>query len=80
MPSPLSADTSTDAANAQFSAWRAMTPGEKLVQVRELTKAVLWLEREGLRLRHPELSSEDLHWAAIARRLGPELFMRVYSS
>lgn len=55
-----------------------MTPSAKLAQVRELTKAVLWLEREGLRLRHPTFGPEALRHAAIERRLGPELTARAY--
>ncbi|HNV73649.1 MAG: hypothetical protein IPK33_20700 [Gemmatimonadetes bacterium] len=80
MSSALSADTSPDASAAQQAAWRAMSPAEKLAQVRALTTAVLWLEREGLRRRHPTFGPAQLHRAAIERRLGPELTARVYSS
>jgi len=76
---PLS-DTSPDAGAAQRAAWRAMTPGEKLEQVRALTITVLWLEREGLRRRHPTFDPAQLSHAAIERRLGPELTARVYAS
>lgn len=78
MPPVFSADTSPDALAVQLAAWRAMTPGEKLAQVRALTTAVLWLEREGLRRRHPSFAASQLHRAAIERRLGHELMARVY--
>ena len=76
----LSLDTSAAAGAVQFAAWRAMSPAEKLAQVQALTRAVLWLEREGLRRRNPSLSPNELHQAAIVRRLGPELAARVYPS
>ena len=78
MPAPLSADTSAAAALVQLTAWRAMSPAEKLAQVKALTTAVLWLVREGLRRRHPSLTPDELHRAAVARRLGPALVARVY--
>lgn len=78
MPPVLSADTSPAAGAVQLAAWRAMTPSEKLAQVRQLTTAVLWLEREGLRRRHPMFGPAALHRAATERRLGPDLTARVY--
>lgn len=78
MPQPLSADTTAEAAEVQFAAWRAMSPAEKLALVGSITTMVLRLEREGLRRRNPTFSEEELHQAAIVRRLGPALANRVY--
>ncbi len=75
----LSSDTTPAAAEAQLAAWRAMTPGEKLEQVRALSQAVLRLELEGLRRQHPTFTVEQLHQAAAERRLGPELAARIRS-
>ncbi len=80
MRAPLSIDTSAAAGAVQFAAWRAMSPAEKLAQVQALSTAVLWLEREGLRRRYPGLDPNELHRAAVVRRLGPELAARVHSS
>lgn len=80
MPAPLSSDTSAAAAAVQLAVWRAMSPTQKLEQVGALTKAVLLLEREGLRLRHPTLGPDELHRAAMVRRLGPELAARVINA
>jgi hypothetical protein len=77
MSSPLSNDTSEAAGAVQLAVWRAMSPAEKLVQVQALTTAVLWLEREGLRRRSPSLGPDELHRAAVVRRLGPDLAARV---
>jgi hypothetical protein len=57
-----------------------MSPSDKLAQVRALTRAVLWLEQEGLRRRHPSLSPNELHRAAVMRRLGADLAARAYPS
>ena len=73
MTAPLSIDTTAAAYAVQLAAWRAMSPAEKLVQVQALTTAVLWLEREGLRRRYPLLGPDELHRAAVVRRLGPDL-------
>ena len=78
MPAPLSTDTAATAAAVQVAAWRAMTPAGRLAQVGALTAAVLHLEREGLRRRHPSLTPDELHRAAIMRRLGPVLADEVY--
>lgn len=80
MRAPLSLDTSAAADAVQFAVWRAMSPAEKLVQVQALTTAVLWLEREGLRRRYPSFGPEELHRAAVVRRLGPDLAARVHPS
>jgi hypothetical protein len=78
MRAPLAADTSAAASAVQLAAWRSMSPAEKLAQVQALTTAALWLEREGLRRRHPLLGRNELHHAAVVRRLGAELAARVY--
>lgn len=80
MTPALSFDTSPDASDVQLTAWRAMTPAQRLLQAAALSRAVLLLEREGLRRRHPSLSAAELHWAAVERRLGPELSARVRSA
>ncbi|MEX2181692.1 MAG: hypothetical protein WD771_06585 [Gemmatimonadaceae bacterium] len=80
MPAPLSADTVPAAAEVQLAAWRAMTAREKLAQVQALTAAVLRLEREGWRRRHPTLGPDELRAATVGQRLGAELAARVYPS
>lgn len=78
MPQPLSADTTAEAAEVQFAAWRRMSPAEKLAQVESLNATVLLLEREGIRMRNPSMSEEDLRRAVLVKRLGPELAGRLF--
>lgn len=77
MPQPLSADTTAEAAEAQFAVWRAMSPAEKLALVGSLSAMVLRLEREGIRMRNPSMSEEDIRRAVLVKRLGPELAAKV---
>jgi hypothetical protein len=74
---PLSVDTTPAATEAQFAAWRRMSPAEKLAQVELLNAKELLLEREGLRMRNPSISEEEIRRAVLVRRLGPELAAKV---
>jgi len=77
VPQPLSADTTAEAAEAQFAVWRAMSPAEKLAQVELLNAKELLLEREGLRMRNLSISEEEIRRAVLVKRLGPELAAKV---
>jgi hypothetical protein len=74
---PLSVDTTPAATEAQFAAWRRMSPAEKLAQVELLNAKELLLEREGLRMRNPSISEEEIRRAVLVKRLGPELAAKV---
>lgn len=73
----LSADTTAEAAEAQIAAWRRMSPAEKLAQAELLNAKELLLEREGLRMRNPSISEEEIRRAVLVKRLGPELAAKV---
>ena len=77
MTEPLSVDTSPAATEAQFAAWRRMSPAEKLAQVELLNAKELLLEREGLRMRNPSISEEEIRHAVLVKRLGSELAAKV---
>ena len=77
MPQPLSADTTAEAAAVQFAAWRAMSPAEKLALVGSLSEMALRLEREGIRMRNPSMSEEEIRRAVLVKRVGPELAAKV---
>ncbi len=77
MTEPLSVDTTPAATEAQFAAWRRMSPAEKLAQVELLNAKELLLEREGLRMRNPSISEEEIRRAVLVKRLGPELAAKV---
>jgi hypothetical protein len=77
VPQPLSADTSAEAAEVQFAVWRAMSPAEKLALVGSLSEMALRLEREGIRMRNPSMSEEEIRRAVLVKRVGPELAAKV---
>lgn len=54
-----------------------MSPAEKLAQVESLNATVLLLEREGIRMRNPSMSEEEIRRAVLVKRLGPELAAKV---
>jgi hypothetical protein len=80
MTAPLSPDTSRDAADRQVEAWRALGPAGRLALAVQLSAAVLELEREGWRRRHPEMSENEIAAAMVERRLGTALARAAYSN
>ena len=71
-------DTSAKAAEIQLQIYRRMSPAARLRVGLELTEMSRRLLADGIRLRHPEYSEEEVHWAFIRRWLGPEDFARAY--
>ncbi len=78
--SSFSADTTETIAALQVERWRVMTAPEKLELVRVMTRGVLRLEREGLRLREPTLSEKEVMRRIAARRIGEDLACRFYGA
>lgn len=70
----LAADTAPEAERVQIEIWRRMESWQKADLVRQLVRACYSLTLAGLRLRHPELSEDELDaaakrvWAAAQRR------------
>lgn len=58
--------------------YRAMTPGQKLQRVRDLTILANRLALEGLRRRHPTESEQQLLLRLARIRLGDEIVARAY--
>jgi hypothetical protein len=60
--------------------YAAMTPGEKLRRMSELTLAANQLALAGLAARHPEESRQELLLRLARLRLGDELVDRAYGA
>lgn len=58
--------------------WRAMTPGEKLRLVDDLTETGAALSRAGVKMQFPDASVEEVRLRVFARRLDKELMIKVY--
>ncbi|HTI04402.1 MAG TPA: hypothetical protein VL549_03745 [Gemmatimonadales bacterium] len=71
-------DTSPAAQAIMDELYRAMTPAQKLERVRDLTLMANRLALEGLRMRHPGESEQQLLLRLARLRLGDDLVARAY--
>ncbi len=70
-------DTSRDALRARYAALRRLSPRARLALMDDLTGFVRSLTREGIRLRHPGASEEELDRLFAEQVLGKDLADRV---
>lgn len=75
---PQASDTSEAVDRRVMQGFAAMTPLERLQLAVQWTRALHRLSVAGLRLRHPELSEEELERRAGALRLGKDLTLRTF--
>ena len=78
MPDRPLSDTSPAAQAVMDELYRAMTPAQKLERVRDLTFMANRLALEGLRMRHPDESEQQLLLRLARVRLGDDLVARAY--
>ena len=71
-------DTNVDAYNKQLEIFQAMTPEERLQRGSELSQFTRGLLADGVKLRHPEYTANEIRLAVIRLELGDELFLKVY--
>jgi hypothetical protein len=76
MAHPL--DTSPEAHGVQLEVYRRMSPEARLRVGLELTELSRRLLRDGVCLRHPEYSEEQLRAAFLRLWLGDDLFRAAY--
>jgi hypothetical protein len=74
----FSSDTDETVASAQIEVYRRMKGAERLRVGLELTQLSRRILVEGVRLRHPEYSDEQLRLAMIRLWLGDDDFQRAY--
>lgn len=74
----MSHDTSEDAARVQLEVYRRMAPSERLNVGLELTRMARDLLAQGIRVRHPEYSDDEVKWAVIRVWIGRDMFRRAY--
>jgi hypothetical protein len=71
-------DTSAEADRVYFELLGRMTPQEKLQRAVDLTLAVQRVAFEGLRLRYPNATDDEIWLRLAARRLGREKVLEIY--
>jgi hypothetical protein len=71
-------DTSPDTHEFQIAAYRQMTPEQKAELIVEISDAAREVSREGIRMRHPDYSDEDVKRALFVllhgRKLAEDFF------
>lgn len=72
-------DTSPEAEQVQLEIYRKMTPEHRLRLAIDLAQTCRSLLAEGVRMRHPGYSHDEVRLAVIRLQLGDKLFARAYS-
>jgi hypothetical protein len=73
-------DTTPDAHDVQFEAWRRMTGSERVALAIEMSDEARRIAEDGIRDRHPDYSAEEVRWALLRLLLGDDLFSAAYAS
>ncbi len=73
----MASDTSTAARQAQYAAYRRMTPAERVRVAARMSEDARSVAMAGLSARHPELSEAELHEAQLQTLLGDDVYVRV---
>ena len=71
-------DTSREARQIQIEIFRRLGPEGRLDKALELAELSRQLLTEGVRLRHPEYSADEVRLAVIRLQLPEELFRAAY--
>lgn len=71
-------DTSPEAHQAQFRAYRRLTPDARVAMAVELSESVRLIAIEGIRNRHPQYSDDEVSRALLALLYGRDLAQRVW--
>jgi hypothetical protein len=72
------ADTTSDAQARQDEVFRAMTPERRLAMAMEMSDAAFQIAEDGIRMRHPDYSDEDVRLTGIRLRIGDVLFSAAF--
>lgn len=74
----MAQDTTAEAQARQDDLFRAMTPERRVAMVVEMSEAVFRIAEEGIRLRHPNYTDEQVRLTGIRLRIGDDLFMAAF--
>jgi hypothetical protein len=72
-------DTTPEAQHRHDEVFRAMSPEQRVAMAVEMSETAFRLGEEGIRMRHPGYTDEQVRHAAIRLRLGDELFAAAFS-
>jgi hypothetical protein len=67
-------DTSGAARDRQAQLFQAMTPEQRIAMAVDMSEAAFRMAEDGIRLRHPDYSDEEVGLTGIRLRIGDDLF------
>jgi hypothetical protein len=73
----MASDTSNEAREAQYAAYRRMAPAERVQLAARMSEDARSIAKAGLSARHPELSEAELHEAHLRTLLGNAVYVRM---
>lgn len=71
-------DTSSDAQDRQDQVFRAMSPEQRIAMAVEMSEVAFRMAADGIRLRHPGYSDEEVRLTGIRLRIGDGLFRSAF--
>lgn len=71
-------DTSRDAQDQQDQVFRAMSAEQRGTMVVEMSESAFEMAEDGIRMRHPDYTDEQVRLTGIRLRLGDELFRSAF--
>ena len=71
-------DTSPEAWRIYVGILRAMSPADRLYRAMELSDFVRYASEAGVRRAYPAADEQEVFLRSAERRLGPDLFRKVY--
>lgn len=75
---PIPADTTEEAARAQYKRFRKMSPAERARTAFQLSDMMRSMAEKGIRRRHPEYDEQSVRRAFIRLTAGDEVFRRFF--
>ena len=77
-PQHVAQDTSRSAQICQDDVFCAMTPAQRIAMVVEMSEAMFRIAEDGIRLRHPGYTADEVRLTGIRLRIGDELFASAF--
>lgn len=74
----MASDTTTQSQHRHDDLFRAMTCDQRVAMAVEMSETVRQVAREGVRMRHPGYTDEDVRLTSIRLLLGDELFAAAF--
>lgn len=71
-------DTTTQSQERQDALFRAMAPEQRVAMAVEMSETIRQVARDGIRMRHPSYTDEEVRLTSIRLVLGDDLFVAAF--